>query len=72
MRRSLRVRDQRRSRGKDASSSSSDDDDEARGNWARSRFLVRLLLPDDDDDDGCSRVVFVRKEEAQRCVLKYE
>ena len=45
MRRSLRVHDQRRSRGKDASSSSDDDDDEARGNWARSRFLVRLLPP---------------------------
>jgi len=45
MRRSLHVRDQRRSRGKDASSSSDDDDDEARGNWARSRFLVRLLPP---------------------------
>ena len=35
------LRDQRRSRGKDASSSSS-----SRGNWApRSRFLVRLLPP---------------------------
>ena len=64
---SLRVmRDQRRSRGKDASSSS-------RGNWARSRFFStpppsRMMMMMMMMGGGGVRALFlcVRKEEAQR------
>ena len=71
---SLRVmRDQRRSRGKDASSSSSSSSSSSRGNWARSRFFStpppsRMMMMMMMMGGGGVRALFlcVRKEEAQR------